>query len=67
MAATSPESRLPASPDRARTVIQGCAVATMDPARTELSDGHVVISGNRIETVGEGPAPDVAGARVVNG
>jgi len=39
----------------------------MDPARTELSDGHVVISGNRIETVGEGPAPDVAGARVVNG
>jgi cytosine/adenosine deaminase-related metal-dependent hydrolase len=67
MAATSPESLRPASPDRARTVIQGCAIATMDPARTELPDGHVVISGNRIEAVGEGPAPDVAGARVVNG
>jgi len=39
----------------------------MDPARTELSDGHVVISGNRIEAVGAGPAPEILGARVVNG
>ena len=63
MAATSPASPTPTAPDRARTVIQGCAIATMDPARTELSDGHVVISGNRIETVGEGPAPEIAGAK----
>ena len=67
MAATSPASLTPTAPDPARTVIQGCAIVTMDPARTELSHGHVVISGNRIETVGEGPAPEVAGARVIDG
>jgi cytosine/adenosine deaminase-related metal-dependent hydrolase len=67
MAATSPASLAPTAPDRALTIIQGCAIATMDPARTELSHGHVVISGNRIESVGAGPTPDVAGARVVNG
>src|SRR5665647_3130323 len=67
MAATSPASLAPTAPDRARTVIQRCAIATMDPARTALSLGHVVISGNRIEAVAAGPAPDVAGARGVNG
>ena len=67
MAATSPASPTPTAPDPARTVIQGCAIATMDPARTELSHGHVIIVGNRIETVGDGPAPEIAGARVVDG
>ncbi len=67
MAATSPAPLAPSSADRPRTVIQGCAIATMDPARTELSDGYVVISGNRMVSVGEGPAPKVEGARVVNG
>ena len=67
MAITSPASLAPTGPDLARTVIQDCAIATMDPARTELSRGHVIVSGNRIETVGQGPAPEVTGARVVNG
>jgi cytosine/adenosine deaminase-related metal-dependent hydrolase len=67
MAASSSTSQADTAPDGARTVIQGCAIATMDPGRTELSSGHVVISGNRIESVGAGPAPEVAGARVVDG
>ena len=67
MATTPPTSRASTGPDPARTVIQDCAIATMDPARTELSRGHVIVSGNRIETVGEGPAPKVTGARIVNG
>jgi cytosine/adenosine deaminase-related metal-dependent hydrolase len=67
MAGTAQTSQAPTAPDHARTVIQGCAIATMDPARSELSDGHIVISANRIEAVGEGPAPRIAGARVVDG
>src|SRR5450631_3900402 len=67
MATTSPASPAPTSPSTAMTVIQGCAIATMDPARTELSDGHVVVSGNRIQAIGEGPAPRIAGSRVVAG
>jgi cytosine/adenosine deaminase-related metal-dependent hydrolase len=44
------------------TVIQGCAVATMDSAGTEHSDGHVVVEGSRIVAVGAGPAdPSVVG------
>ena len=50
-----------------RTVIQGCAIATVDQARTEHPTGHVVVSGNRIESVGTGPAPALDGARVVDG
>ncbi len=38
------------------TVIQGCAVATVDEAGTEYTDGHIVIDGSRITTVGDGPA-----------
>ena len=41
-----------------RVVIQGCAVATVDPAGTEYADGHVVVEGNRIVAVGGGSAPD---------
>ena len=48
-------------------VIDGCAVVTMDAARTEHTTGHVVIEGNRITTVGAGPAPVVEGARRVDG
>lgn len=39
------------------TVIEGCAVVTMDDARRELPDGHVVIDGPRIAAVGPGAAP----------
>jgi cytosine/adenosine deaminase-related metal-dependent hydrolase len=44
-----------------RTIIEGCAVATVDAAGTEHADGHVVIEGDRIVAVGEGAAPDGAG------
>ena len=43
------------------TVIQGCAVATVDDKGTEYADGHVVVEGTRITAVGPGPAdPSVA-------
>ena len=38
------------------TVIQGCAVATVDAAGTEHADGHVVVDGDRIVAVGPGAA-----------
>jgi cytosine/adenosine deaminase-related metal-dependent hydrolase len=41
----------------ARVVIEGCAVATMDPGDTEHASGHVVIEGDRIAAVGPGDAP----------
>ncbi len=51
-----------------RTVLQGCAVATVDAAGSEHVDGHVVVEGNRIVAVGPGPAPaDVPADRVVDG
>jgi cytosine/adenosine deaminase-related metal-dependent hydrolase len=44
-----------------RTVIEGCAIATVDRDGTEYRDGHLVIEGDRIVAVGEGPAADTAG------
>jgi len=38
-------------------VLNGCAVATVDPQRTEHASGHVIIDGSRITSVGAGPAP----------
>jgi cytosine/adenosine deaminase-related metal-dependent hydrolase len=43
-----------------RTVIEGCSIATVDPAGTEYRDGHLVIEGDRILAIGEGSAPDGA-------
>ncbi|WP_432014048.1 8-oxoguanine deaminase [Streptomyces cucumeris] len=40
-----------------RIVIENCAVATVDAADTEYASGHLVVAGNRIESVGAGPAP----------
>lgn len=40
-----------------RTVIENCAVATVDARDTEHRSGHVVMEGDRIVAVGEGPAP----------
>ncbi|OEV06429.1 hydroxydechloroatrazine ethylaminohydrolase [Streptomyces nanshensis] len=40
-----------------RTVIENCAVATVDAHGTEHAVGHVVVAGDRIEYVGEGSAP----------
>jgi 8-oxoguanine deaminase len=50
------------------TVIEGCAIATVDPARTEHRAGHLVIDGDRIVAVGEGAAPDaLPDARRIDG
>jgi cytosine/adenosine deaminase-related metal-dependent hydrolase len=45
------------------TVIEGCAIATVDDARRELAGGHLVLDGPRIAAVGSGPAPAVWRAR----
>ena len=50
-----------------RTLIRGCAVATVDAAGSEYVDGHVVVDGNRIVAVGPGAAVDVEVDRVVDG
>ena len=51
-----------------RTVIEGCAIATVDAASTEHRDGHLVIEGDRIVAVGDGPAPEQNGpARRIDG
>jgi cytosine/adenosine deaminase-related metal-dependent hydrolase len=62
----------PSSPTRAHgaaTVIQGCAIATVDPDGTEYGTGYLVIEGGRIVDLGPGPAPDAAclGATVIDG
>ncbi len=45
-----------------RTVIENCAIATVDAADTEHASGHIVIEGDRIVALGPGPAPrDPAG------
>jgi cytosine/adenosine deaminase-related metal-dependent hydrolase len=52
-----------------RIVIENCAIATVDAKDTEYTSGHVVVAGNRIESVGAGPAPGRPGdaARRVDG
>lgn len=51
-----------------KTVIDGCAVATMDGDRTEYAVGHVVVDGARIASVAEGRAPrDLDDATYVDG
>ncbi|MGV9338800.1 8-oxoguanine deaminase [Streptomyces sp. NPDC003688] len=41
-----------------RTVIENCAIATVDADGTEYASGHLVLAGDRIESVGAGPAPE---------
>ncbi|MEU4010061.1 8-oxoguanine deaminase [Streptomyces pseudogriseolus] len=41
-----------------RTVIENCAIATVDAADTEYATGHLVLAGDRIESLGPGPAPE---------
>lgn len=41
------------------TVIDGCAVSTVDPNGTEYRRGYVTVHGNRITAVGAGDAPDL--------
>jgi cytosine/adenosine deaminase-related metal-dependent hydrolase len=48
-----------------RMVLDGCTVATMDPARTEHAVGHVVVEGARIAAVGPGRYVDDGSDAVV--
>ncbi|MFI9585374.1 8-oxoguanine deaminase [Streptomyces sp. NPDC052236] len=41
-----------------RIVIENCAIATVDAQDTEYASGHIVVAGNRIESVGAGKAPE---------
>ena len=48
------------------TVLDGCAIATVDAAGTEFPSGHLVITDGVIASVGAGPAPSVADATLVD-
>ena len=48
------------------TVLEGCAIATVDAAGTEYTSGHVVVTDGVITAVGEGPAPASADATRVD-
>jgi cytosine/adenosine deaminase-related metal-dependent hydrolase len=48
-------------------VIEGAAVATVDPAGAEYATGHLVVRDGRIAAVGPGPAPEPGSARRVDG
>ena len=48
-------------------VIDGAAIATIDPVGTEYRSGHLVVVDGVITAVGEGPAPAVPDAIVVDG
>jgi cytosine/adenosine deaminase-related metal-dependent hydrolase len=48
-------------------VIDGAALATVDPHGTEHAPGHVVVADGRIVAVGPGPAPAVADGQRVDG
>lgn len=50
-----------------RTIIDGCALATMDAGGTEYERGHIVIDGNRITALGSGAPPAHDGAKVIEG
>ncbi|MFC7220841.1 8-oxoguanine deaminase [Streptomyces polyrhachis] len=41
-----------------RTVIENCAIATVDAHGTEYARGHLVLAGDRIESLGAGAAPE---------
>ncbi|MFE4590758.1 8-oxoguanine deaminase [Streptomyces laurentii] len=47
----------PSAPPR-RIVIENAAIATVDAAGTEYATGHLVVAGERIESLGAGPAPE---------
>ena len=50
-------------------LLRGCHVVTMNPERAEYESGYIVVDGNRISSVGAGPAPaglDLTGALIVD-
>jgi cytosine/adenosine deaminase-related metal-dependent hydrolase len=49
------------------TVIDGCAIATVDAADTEYASGYVVVTDGRIAAVGPGAAPRIDDAQRIDG
>lgn len=47
------------------TILDGCAIATMDGGGTEYASGHIVIEGTRIVSVAPGAAPGNPTASVI--
>ncbi len=50
-------------------LLSGCYIVTMNADRAEYASGHIAIDGNKITSVGPGPAPadlNLAGAHVVD-
>ncbi len=45
-------------------IIENAAIATVDANRTEYGNGHVVVDGSVISSVGAGPGPDHADRRI---
>jgi cytosine/adenosine deaminase-related metal-dependent hydrolase len=50
-----------------RTVIEGCAIATIDREAREYRDGYLVLENDRILAVGAGPAPEGPSAKRIDG
>jgi cytosine/adenosine deaminase-related metal-dependent hydrolase len=49
------------------TVVDGCAIASVDADGTEHPTGHVVVTDGRVTAVGAGPAPQLEGAHRIDG
>lgn len=52
--------------DTPTLIIQNGTVLTMDARLTQITEGHVVVSGKLIRAVGVGPAPHMPGAEVLD-
>jgi cytosine/adenosine deaminase-related metal-dependent hydrolase len=50
-----------------RTVIEGCAIATVDARGSEHTSGHLVLEDGVIAAVGAGPAPRAEGDHRIDG
>ncbi|RFZ65811.1 8-oxoguanine deaminase [Mycobacterium marinum] len=50
-----------------KLVIDRVSIATVDPKAAEFSEGHIIVEDDLIVAVGDGPAPEVPGATVIDG
>lgn len=52
----------------ARLIVEGCAIAAVDPEGTEIASGHLIAQDGVVVALGEGPAPAAArdGATVID-
>jgi cytosine/adenosine deaminase-related metal-dependent hydrolase len=49
------------------TLIEGCALAAVDPARTEHAEGWILVEDGAIAALGGGAPPAAGGARRIDG